>query len=86
MACNCIKEIPEKVKKDCNEGHEFTSPVTKVELQGIKQSALDEQGSMLLTAKMSIHIEGRSFPLYRNNYFTYCPFCGVKYRSKEGDQ
>lgn len=80
MACKCIEEIPEMVKSACNEHQDYSTPVTKVELLGLRQSALDKQGELRLAATMKIHTEGAKFPSYKPNFFTYCPFCGVKYQ------
>ena len=80
MACKCLEEIPRMVKLACNEYGDYPTPVAKVELLGLKQSALDKQGELRLAATMKIHTEGAKFPKYKSNFFTYCPFCGVKYQ------
>ena len=80
MACKCLEEIPEMVKSACNEHKDFSSPVTKVEWLELRQSALDKQGELSLATTMKIHTEKGVFPTYKPNFFTYCPFCGVKYQ------
>lgn len=85
MACKCIEEIPEIVKSACNEHQDFSSPVTKVELLGLRQSALDKQGDLRLATTMRFHTRDGKFPVTKPNFFTYCPFCGVKYKEDADD-
>ncbi len=78
MACKCIEEIPEAVKEACNKNQDYPTPVTKVEIEGVKQSSLDAD-DVRLTATMRIYTEGRSFARIEPNFFAYCPWCGVRY-------
>lgn len=78
MACKCLEEIPEAVKGVCNENKDYPTPVTKVEIKGVKKSSLDDE-DVRLSATMKIYTEGSSFPKTEPNFFSYCPWCGIRY-------
>lgn len=79
MACKCLEEIPEALKKSCNEDKQFKSPVERIVIKGVKQSLCDNKGDLRLTAAMKIYTRDGKFPTTKPNFFTYCPFCGVRY-------
>lgn len=78
MACKCLEEIPNAVKEVCNKNQDYLTPVTKVEIEGVKQSSLDSD-DVRLTATMRIYTEGRNFARIEPNFFAYCPWCGIRY-------
>jgi hypothetical protein len=79
MTCNCLKEVPEAVKNACNEHNDYPTAVTRVEIEGVKKSSVDTD-DVKLAATMRIYTQGSSFARIEPNFFTYCPFCGVKYK------
>ena len=78
MACKCLEEIPEAVKNACNEAQDYGLPVKKVVIENVGQSSIDKEDERLY-ATMKLYFGNKDFPKTEPNFFTYCPWCGVRY-------
>ena len=81
MSCECLAELPTKIMAHCNQPQTPKQPpVLKAKFKDVVFPIHDGQISSALKADILLTIEGRKTPKKTTMTFTYCPFCGVKYK------
>lgn len=82
MACKCIKELPAKIMAHCNQQKEYQAkPVLDASFKNLV-FPISDKGEMTCALKSDVKltVEGRKSPKITTMTFTYCPFCGTKYK------
>lgn len=86
MACKCIDELPAQIMAHCNQQKEYQAkPVLDASFKDIVFPISNGEMSVALKSDIELKVEGRKTPKKTIMTFTYCPFCGMKYKDDDSD-